>query len=242
MDLLPQSTAGVLRIPNFPDFCEAWKKTHIGQLTEEPAMEPFIETQKKRARNFLNSVDNTIGLRPEDLYEITSGEVVGAWLPFQNDQRRPFAVCLVADVRGLHAKADAVMEQIDKDLKAGGATRKDVVYRGETIRVYTTKPKPGQLKIDEIAITLSDVRVIAADRDTVVQDLLDAVAGKPKDKPLSELDIFQKGVAGLQRCDFTARPRGRWNDRHRMVCKAIPRWAESFVKCLRSNAAIKLIS
>ena len=57
MDLLPQSTAGVLRIPDFPDFCEAWKKTHIGQLTEEPVMEPFLATQKKRAKNFLNSVD-----------------------------------------------------------------------------------------------------------------------------------------------------------------------------------------
>jgi hypothetical protein len=192
VELLPEGTAGMLRIPDFPEFCEAWKETHLGLLAEEPSMQDFIETQRKRAKNYLNSVDhNAIGVSPDDLYEIASGEVVGAWLPFENDQRRPYAVCLIADVRGLRAKADVVLEQIDKDLKAGGATRKDVTYRDENIRVYTTKPKPGQLKIYEIAITLNDVRIIAADRDTVVQDLLDAVAGKPKDKPLSELDIFQ---------------------------------------------------
>ncbi len=190
--LLPQSTAGLIRIPDFPKFSEAWDETHIGKLTADPLMEEFLEAQKKRAKSYLNSVDNSIGLQPDDLYEIASGEVVGAWLPFTNDQRRPFSVCLVADIRGLRAKADAVLEQIDKDMKTGGATREDVVYRGETIRVYTTKPKPGQLKIDQVAITLNDVRIIAADRDTVVQKLLDAVAGKASDPPLSELGIFKK--------------------------------------------------
>lgn len=193
-ELLPQSTAGLVRIPDFPKFCDAWEKTHIGQLTEDPSMEEFLEAQKTRARNFLTSAENTIGLQPEDLYEIASGEVVGAWLSFPNDQRRPFSVCLVADVRGLKNKAEQVMEQIDKDLKAGGATREDVTYRGETIRVYTTKPKPGQLKIDEVALTLSDVRIIAADHSSVAQELLDAVAGKASGEPLSELGIFKKVI------------------------------------------------
>ena len=53
--LLPESTAGLLRIPNFPALVEAWEQTHIGQLTEEPAMKPFLEAQKKRAKNFANS-------------------------------------------------------------------------------------------------------------------------------------------------------------------------------------------
>ena len=193
VDLLPKNTAGLLRIPNFPKFIDAWEKTHIGMLADEPSMQPFLETQKKRAKKFLNSVDkNAIGVRPENLYEIASGEVVGAWLPFEKDQRRPFAVCLIVDVRGLRDKADKVLVQIDKDLKAGGATRKDVEYRGETISVYSTKPKPGQLKIDEVAITLSDERIIAADRDTVVQDLLDAVAGKAIGEPLSKLGTFRQ--------------------------------------------------
>ena len=98
----------------------------------------------------------------------------------------------MADIRGLKAKADIVVEQIDKDLKGGGATRKDVTYRGETIRLYTTKPKPGQIKIDEVAISYNANRFIAADRGSVVQSILDAVAGKSTTKPLSQLTSFKE--------------------------------------------------
>ena len=189
--LLPETTAGVARIPNLPDFCSAWKKTHVGSLMDEPLMKPFIEVQKARAENYFDSIDNKIGLRPQDLYDIASGEVVAAWLSFEKDKRRPYSFCVIADIRGLKAKADKALEQIDEDLIAGGAIRNDVAHLGQTVRVYTTKPKPGQLKIEEIAITADDTRVIAADRQRVVTDVLDAVAGNPAAGSLSEFEEFK---------------------------------------------------
>ena len=192
INLLPETTAGLMRIPNLPDFCAAWQKTHIGMLIDDPAMEPFIEAQKARAENYLESIDNSIGLRPQDLYDIASGEVVAAWLSFEKDKRRPYSACVIADIRGLKAKADKALDQVDQDLKAGGAVRADVVHLGHTVRVYTTKPKPGQLKIDEIAITYDETRVIAADRERVVTDLLDAIAGNAESKPLSDLAVFKE--------------------------------------------------
>ena len=190
VDLFPKNTAGYVRIPNAPDFCKAGKQMHIGKLIDDPVMKPFIDAQKARAESYFDSLTDKIKLRPSDLYDIVSGEVAMAWLPAK-DKRRPFSVCVIADVRGLRDKADLALEKIDKDLKAGGATRTDVKHQGEEIRVYKTKPKPGQLKVEQIAISLNDARVIAADRDTVVQDLLDAVAGMPKGEPLSRLDDFK---------------------------------------------------
>ena len=191
ISLLPENVAGLLRIPHLPDFCDAWPKTHFGKLVDDPLMQPFIEEQRTRVTNYLDSLEERVGLKPQDIFDIASGEVVVAWLPFEKDKRRPFAICVVADIRGNRAKADKALEQIDLDLIAGGATRKDSTYRGENVRVYTTKPKPGQIKIEEIAITLNDSRIIAADRDSVVTDLLDAVAGEPKGKSISELAEFQ---------------------------------------------------
>tara|TARA_R110002049_G_scaffold2750_9_gene22342 strand:- start:9643 stop:11721 length:2079 start_codon:yes stop_codon:yes gene_type:complete len=191
ISLLPDTTAGVMRIPNLPEFCDAWKKTHIGMLIDEPSMQPFIEAQRTRAENYLDSIDSSIGLRPQDLYDIASGEVVAAWLSFEKDKRRPYSACVIADIRGLKAKADKALDQVDKDLKAGGATRADVTHLGHTVRVYTTKPKPGQLKIDEIAITYDETRVIAADRQRVVTDLLDAIAGNMSSEPLSDLPDYK---------------------------------------------------
>ncbi|MGI9473867.1 MAG: membrane or secreted protein, partial [Rubripirellula sp.] len=191
IELLPDSLAGLVRIPNMPRFCAAWEKTSIGQLFEDESMQPFIESQRSRAKNYLESFDNKVGLRPEDLYEIASGEVVISWLPFDNDKRRPYTMCVVADIRGLKAKADGAMDKIDNDLTSGGWIRNDVEHQGQQVRIYNTKPKPGQLKVEQVAVTLSDTRIIAADRDSVVTDLLDAIAGEPKGEAIAKLENFK---------------------------------------------------
>ncbi len=191
IDVLPGSLAGLVRVPNVPRFCDAWDKTRIGQLLDDESMQPYIEAQRERTLNYLESFGSKVGLRPQDLYEIASGEAVVAWLPFENDKRRPFALCVIADIRGLREKADQAVAKIDEDLQAGGWQRSELNHRDQTIRVYNNKPKPGQLKVEQIAIALDDTRIIAADRDSVVTDLLDAIAGEPKSDPLSTDDDFK---------------------------------------------------
>ncbi|WP_145416349.1 membrane or secreted protein [Planctomycetes bacterium K23_9] len=190
-DILPQNTAGFVRIPNVPEFRASWRKLHLGQLIDDPSMKDFIDAQRARATNYLESTDHKIGIRPKDLVDVVTGEISLAWIPFENDKLRPYSICIIADVRGKQAESQAAMDQIDQDLKRGGATRNDVTYRDQTIRVYSTKPKPGQLKVNQVAVAISDSRVIASDRDTVVQDLLDAISGTPKGEPLSRFSDFK---------------------------------------------------
>ncbi len=191
IDVLPGSLAGLVRIPNLPKFCDGWSKTHVGQLMDDEAMQAYIDSQRDRAINYLESFGSKVGIRPQDLYDIASGEVVVAWLPFENDKRRPFALCVVADIRGLREKADEAVAKIDDDLKAGGWVRTDVQHRDQTVRIYNNKPKPGQLKVEQIAISLDDVRIIASDRDSVVTDLLDAIAGEPKSPSIAMTEDFK---------------------------------------------------
>ena len=178
VSLLPASTAGVVRIPEMPAFCEAWKKTQIGQLLDSDDMQPFLDAQRDRASSYFDTLDRKIGVKPQDVYNMASGEVVIAWMAFPEDKRRPYALSIIADIRGRKPRAESAAKQIDNELKQGGASRRDIKYGDEVIRVYQTKPKPGQLKIDEIAITWNEDRFIAADRDTVIQSLLDATSGK----------------------------------------------------------------
>ena len=191
IELLPDTVAGLVRIPNLPRFCEAWENTSLGKLLDDEAMQPFIEAQRQRAKNYLEAFDNKVGIRPEDLYNVASGELVISWLPFPNDKRRPFALCVIADVRGRAKEADAAIEKLDKDLQAANWIRKDTEHLGQTIRVYSTEPKPGQLKVEQIVITLDETRLIAADRDLVVTDLLDTIAGEAEGKPVVQLQEFQ---------------------------------------------------
>ena len=94
-------------------------------------------------------------------------------------------------MRGRAKEADAAIEKLDKDLQAANWIRKDTEHLGQTIRVYSTEPKYGQLKVEQIVITLDETRLIAADRDLVVTDLLDTIAGEAEGKPVVQLQEFQ---------------------------------------------------
>lgn len=190
-DLLPGSVAGLLRIPNLPELSSGWEKTNIGQLLQDEAMQPYLESQKDRAIGYLENISSKVGLKAKDLQDISSGEVVIGWLPFAKDTRRPFALCIVADIRGRQANAEKVGDKIHEDLLKAGWESSSLKHRGHDIRVYNNKPKPGQLKVEQIAILIDNARIIAADRDSVVTDILDAIDGKTTITPISQEDDFQ---------------------------------------------------
>lgn len=176
LSLVPENAAGVVRIPNVPDFCEAWKSTTLAALLDDPAMGPFMDAQRGLAAQRSNTLGFNIGVKPREVLEIASGEALLAWLPFE-DTRRPYALALIADIRGRRNLVENVAKKIDADFRAAGATLSETMFGGELIRVYTRKPVPGQIKIEQVAITFNDQRLIAADRDTLVVSLLETVAG-----------------------------------------------------------------
>ena len=197
LSLVPDTAAGALRVPDMPAFCEAWKTTTLYSFIHDESMKPFMEAQKARAEQELLAADLKVGIKLRDLLEIASGEAAIAWLPFK-DPRRPFSVVVVADVRGLKAKATAAIDQVDADLKKAGATRNDVTYGADVVRVYSLKPKPGQLKLEQVAITLNDDRLIAADRDSVVTSFLDAAAGKSTAAKLIQSEDYTRIIEQIK--------------------------------------------
>lgn len=176
--LLPETVAGLVRVPNLPKLCDASSQTLLGQMFADPAMQPFVDSQRDRAKDYLQSINDKVGITAEELYNVASGEVVFAWLPFEADSRRPYALVVIADIRDRPEEVKEAMKKIDDDLTTTGWTRADRTHQGESFRTYSRKPKPGQLKIEQISIYQSDERLIAADRDTVVTELIDAIAGR----------------------------------------------------------------
>lgn len=197
LDLLPTSVVCMAQISNLPRFCQQWRQTDLGQLLKSDKMQPFIDAQRQRASDFLASVGKKIGVKPMDLYELGSGEIVVAWMSFNQDHR-PYAVSVIADIRGNKAKADQQYKEIDANLVEGGAKKKEVTYGDETIIVYEYERKPGQLTIDELAICYNDERLIVSDRETVIQDLLDVIAGKTESGRFAGTDSYQELFAKLK--------------------------------------------
>ena len=189
LSLIADTAAGVVRIPSVPELCEAWKTTTLASLTQDPLMQPFIELQRKRSEERVGALGFNVGLRPRDVLEMASGEAVVAWLPYR-DVRRPFALALIADIRGRRAQADQVIAQVDTDLRAAGATLREAPYGDEKVLIYTLRPTPGQIKIEQVVITINDTRVIATDRDSLVYAMLDAVAGRDEQPKIDQLPAF----------------------------------------------------
>jgi hypothetical protein len=208
IDLLPESLAGLARVPNVQDFCDASKQTRLGQLLSDPLMKPFLEDQRDRAKDYFESINNKVGIKLQDLHDIASGEAAIAWLPFDGDIRRPYSLALLADIRQRKTEATAAMDKVDADLKTGGWTRTDSIHGGHSIRLYDTEPKPGQLKLQQIAIHFDDERLIAADRLSVVTGLLDAIAKKSVVKSIGQSDDFKRVMAKLPDTQETTKQGG----------------------------------
>jgi hypothetical protein len=189
--LLPADAAGVLHIVDMPALTNAWKKTTLHELGQDDLMRPLIEANFGTDGTLWKNVGEKLGVRPKDLFEIASGEVVLSWLPFETDRRRPSCLCVIADIRGKEQAAAEVVDRIDKDLQAGGATRTDSQKFGEQVRVYEPKTRPGQLKIEEVVIVLTKERLIAANRQSVVLDILTATPTGGLEKPVADAELYK---------------------------------------------------
>lgn len=220
MALVPDTAAGVLRVPSVPELVKAWKETTLYSLGNDPAMKPFIDFQKQRSELQTKTLGFDIGLRPQDILDVASGEAVAVWLPFE-DPRRPFALAVIVDIRGNLARSQELLEQADRDLRAAGATLQESSFGDQKVRRYALKPLPGQIKIDEVAIALDDQRLIAADRESVIVSMLEVIAGKREVSKLEAAGDFVgvreqtlnhslpagvDGVAGTIGLEWFARP------------------------------------
>src|SRR6056297_1794496 len=210
IELLPNTAEGLVRIVNFPAVAKAWQKTSLAALAEEPAMEPFWEARQQVRRRELLNAGIRVGLRWEDLKAVASGEVLASWISFP-DPKRPFAVGLVADIRGRAAPTADVMEQLDQLMTQREATRRDVQYRQQTIRVYTLQRAPGEIEIEQIAITTGPQRLIASDRQVIVEQFLDSLAGELPETRLVDAEDYQGvleriGTPATEEVHWFARP------------------------------------
>lgn len=187
--LLPDSAAGVVRVPDVPTLCDAWESTTIGKLTDDEALQPLLEANFGEAGTVWQHMGDRVGLRPKDLYQIGTGEAVAAWLTSTEARRPSSALCVVAEVEGDQQETREVLDRIDAELKQQEATRTDRTYQGETVRVYRPKVKPGQLLIEQIVICLTDDRIIAADRDSIVNGVLDAIAAGGRADSLADAEL-----------------------------------------------------
>ena len=208
-ELLPDATTkGYVSIANMKLLEDQWNKTQIGQLMQDPIMEPF---QKDMERQFEErwGLSEKLGLTADDIREVPTGEVAFARLQPGPEQ---FAVVLLADVTGNQEKAEATIKKAKANLVAQGAKVQTQRIGGLDVEVYDV-PKENPEDEEELQrqaiLLLHDDLLIVADRPEVVGQVLERLADGSV-KSLADVKAYQ---ATMARCAADAGenlPQLRW--------------------------------
>ncbi len=205
--LLPNTTVGFIAVPNWDHLQTQWNKTQLGQLMADPVMEPFSKDLRRQFEDRWSSLEERLGLTPEDLEGVPGGEVgLARILPAPHTA----AAAIVIDVTGHLPQAGAMLEKVAKKQAQQGAKRTvlnltespDPVIRFDLPESEDNKPQ-------QTFYCLTGNLLAVSDRLEDMRGILARAAGKKGDS-LADVQAFQ---VVMQRCaedTSGATPQIRW--------------------------------
>jgi len=131
--LLPSMTKGYISISNVHELLEKWDQTQLGQLMNDPVMEPFAEDLRRQLKEAWTKAHRELGIEWDDIKELPTGEVAAA-VVYPDGGEPAFAV--LADVTDNRAKADEFLERAAKLLLDEGARRSEQESLGTKLTVF----------------------------------------------------------------------------------------------------------
>lgn len=214
VELLPTTTEGFIAFSDLPALGDDWKKTSFFELRNDPAMQPFIESQREKIQTRLANMGLKIGLSIDDLCGSVSGEVVLAWLSFEAP-KRPFAVALLADTTGRDQAREIMLKKIDAELRKRDAKVSTMPVQGEQVTLYTMPRQKGQLIIARFAVVTVNGRLIISDQPDTLAGLVSAAKNGQPQSLVSTAEyrkLFTEVQQSHQHSDPIAadKPRVRW--------------------------------
>lgn len=203
--LLPNSTKGFLAVGSVDQLKEAWNKTQLGQLMQDPAMKPFLEDFQRQIQQKWTATHQKLGITWEDLDGVPSGEVgVGLILASPTES----ALAIVVDVTGHLPQANALLEKINGNLASQKAVRSQRTVLGTNVTVFDI-PKHEEEPARQMIYFIKDDLLAASDNVKVIEGILGRQAQSRQDG-LDTLPAFQSIT---KRCTTAAgelQPHARW--------------------------------
>ncbi|MEX0677671.1 MAG: hypothetical protein WD063_11385 [Pirellulales bacterium] len=204
-NLLPKTTKGYLSVADVEGLTEAFDKTQLGQLANDPAMKPFVEDLKRQLREKWTQTHQRLGVTWEDLEGVPSGEVaIALVLPNETEH----ALAILADVTGHQQQADALLAKVAENMAAKKAVRTERRVLDATVVVFEI-PKHDDVPAREIVYFVKNDLLAACDSLKVMEGIVNRLAGRQADS-LSTLPAFE---AITKRCAAAAggqAPHARW--------------------------------
>jgi len=205
--LLPNTTKGLLVVPEMSKLIAAWNETQLGQLMNDPVMKPFTDDLKQQIRDKLTMTDEKLGISWDDVRGILGGEMSVAVV--QTAPATEAILVVLADVTGHNDEARAALAKADADLLKRGAKKITEKVGNATLTIYTLPPKPGEKHSRQAIYFLEDNTLAACDDKQVLAGVLGRMTGQHQDA-LAAVAAYQAINARVDKEIGDLAPDARW--------------------------------
>lgn len=187
--LLPATTKGYISTEDVDLVRAKFKETQLGELVNDPIMQPFVEDLKAQIGSKLEKAGKKLGLKWADMEGVYGGEVALALVQPDAKDKTSHATVLLVDITGKRDKADALLAKVDANQKTNKAVRSSLKAAGVEMVVYTQPLVAGEKVPDRAYYFIKDEMLVATDHQAVASDIAGRFAGAAKDS-LSSLPAF----------------------------------------------------
>ena len=203
--LLPPSTKGFFSITDVQELTDRWNRTQVGQLMQDPVMEPFAKDLRRQLEDRWSGFRDKLGLTLDDLKDVPGGETALAVIQPGPDQT---AVAILVDVTDHHEQAEELLEKVAKNLAKQKAKRTETTVAGTPVIQFDLPKDDGPQR--QAVYFLKDDLLGASDNLEVLEGILQRRSGTGG-KSLADSPAFK---AVISRCQTDlgedATPQVRW--------------------------------
>lgn len=194
--LLPATTKGAVFVTNVQHLSEEWKKTQLGQLMQDPVMEPFTKDLKRQFSDRLSRLKDQLGIELNDLKGVSGGGMAIAMIQPKKDES---ALAMLIDIHGHQKEAEALMKKVTANLTAAGGKMSQRSVNGATIIIFDM-PETRDYPATRVGYFLAGNILGASDRFDVMDWILKRrLADRANSKDtLADVPAFQ---AVMARCE-----------------------------------------
>lgn len=195
--VLPDSTVGCVSVPNVNLLAEAWSKTELSQLFEDPAMKKFGEDLRRQLTKKWSQTHQRLGLQPEDLDGVAGGELC---LALVRTSEGKAAIVVLADVSANPTPAHNLLEKVTRTLLGQKAKQSQQTRAGASITLFDVPGRGDRVPARQVAYSLQQGWLCIGDHLGVVADVLEHFK-KPGLHALASQPVYQ---AVMDRCRSSA--------------------------------------
>ncbi len=204
--LLPETTVAFVSVTNVQKLVDQFNSTQIGQLMQDPVMEPFVKDLHRQLDERWTGIFDKIGLTIDDVRGVASGEAaVGLLEP--GDGQAPLVV--LVDVTDNVDGAKWVLEKVSANLTREGAKKSQVEAAGAQVSVFDLPEDDQGPLLKRAVYLLKDELLIASDSVEVVKGILARLGGE-KTAVLADVKPFQQVTQRLRKDVGEGVPQLRW--------------------------------